>query len=128
MDIHFDDRNFASLLDPLDLLVGRAVKSSLKLFSVLNEFFVRHHLLELSYTNEVEVTGLGVFTGAQLASSGAAFAFEEFAIGVQHRIDQSFLSDARRTHNDEGLALEGSGVERVEVLFGIHKNVVLPSC
>ena len=102
-----------------------SVEDVVRLFAVLNEFFVSKHTLELSILDEGEVL-LSLFVANSLrSSSDGVFASENVAILFKDKIDKSFLTNTGRSDKDQRLVLQRSRVEGMEVLLTVDKNVVL---
>lgn len=50
---------------------------------------------------------------------------EDARVFLQNRLNQSVLADTRGTNEDKGFAFHGLTIERMEVLFGVHIDVIL---
>ena len=102
-----------------------SIETTLLFFTVLNEFFVAKHTVELSDFDKVEVL-LGLLIAFSLGSRRVrVLASEDIAILFKDEVNESSLTNTGWSNKNQRLVLQWSRIERVEVLFTIDKNVVL---
>ena len=126
LNVDLDHGDLVAVLDALEFGVAGAVTVAVQLLLVLDELVRVHHLLEGVVVNEVKIL-LALLDGLAVASRVALLLLEEVAPLFEGLRDQGVLANARGPYQNEGLVLEGSRVEGVEVLLRIHVDIVLCS-
>jgi len=125
LDIHLNDGDFSQILDALQFFIRSAVRSC-KTLVLLNEFFVLSHLFKFILAYIVEkILFIFAFVGSLFASCVRLLLFKERTVLIEYRLDQSIFADTGGANDDQGFVLKWLGVERVEVLLGVNKYIVL---
>jgi hypothetical protein len=93
---------------------------------LLNEFFVLSHLFKFILAYIVEkILFIFAFVGSLFASCVRFLLFKERTVLIEYRLDQSIFADTGGANDDQGFVLKWLGVERVKVLLGVNKYIVL---
>lgn len=123
-DIDLNDWNLANGLDALQLSPARAVKDTLRMLARLDEFVVLRHSLEVGNRDEGEVLLALLVVFAHGTSRDAPLPIEDVSVLLEHAVDQSAFADAGRADEDQRLVLLRGRVERMEILLGVHEDVI----
>lgn len=123
--VYFNNRDFAHILDAVQLLTRSSVRSCETLV-LLNEFFVLRHLFKFLLRYKVESTlFIFGFGGSLIAGCVRLLLLKERAVLIEDGLDQSILADAGGAHDYQRFVLKWLWVEWVEVLLGVNKYIVL---
>ena len=124
LDVDLQNGNLAQSFNTLKLASARAIEAALGALTVLNELVVLDHALELSRLDESEVLLTLLIVGPHGSGRHTSLPVKDVAVLLEHVVNQSALADARGTNQDQWLILLRSRIERVEVLLGVHEDVV----
>ena len=124
LNVDLDYGNLAQPLNTFQLRSRCAIEAALGALTVLNELVVLDHALELSRLDESEVLLTLLIVGPHGSGRHTSLPVKDVAVLLEHVVNQSALADARGTNQDQWLILLRSRIERVEVLLGVHEDVV----
>ena len=125
LNVDLDDGDFVTRLNALELGKCGAIEAARRLFSALNELFAGYHSLEFDLICETEVFRSLLVVLSDRSGGNRDLSIKDVSIFLKNKVNESALANTRWTHQNQRFHLQRSWVERMEVLLGIDKNVIL---